>query len=123
MPGYIPGWLGFGGAAMPIGLGALSTVLFVPIVYLSQLDLGEPWGVLSGRIFASLGRCFGSWLLFYIEIVLLWGGCAALCLWMLSWGVHVSLLPPLVVAAVILYGRLLGRLAWKLAESMPANAD
>lgn len=102
-------------------IGGAGAIVLFPLVYLSQLYANSPWAVLSGRILATLGRCPGSWLLFYLESALLWGGCLAAGIVAPIAGVHPVLIVPLYVAAFLLYARLLGRLGWRLAEAMPAR--
>jgi hypothetical protein len=94
-----------------------TTILALPVVTLSQLDNDTPWGVLSGRILATLGRCLGSWLLFYIETSLMIGGCFGLTIACANGGVSPLLLTPIYAAVLLLYARLLGRLGWQLAEA------
>jgi hypothetical protein len=73
--------------------------------------------VISGRIFATLRRCPGSWLLFYIESALLIGGCLAVAAIAALLNVYPLWPMPMYVAAFLLYARLLGRLGWVLAEA------
>src|SRR4051812_35326635 len=56
-------------------LSAVSVLILLPIIMLSQLDINSPAGVLSGRILASLFRCPFSWMFFYVEITAM----AAIC--------------------------------------------
>jgi DNA-directed RNA polymerase subunit RPC12/RpoP len=98
-------------------IAVLATVvgmlLAFPLIILSQLDGGSPISVVSVRIFQSITRCPFSWFTFYFETSCLAGICVAMGIF----------LPPVAVAPVavmslILYARLLGRLAWRLAEAM-----
>jgi hypothetical protein len=100
---------------------AASMLVCFPIVQLSQLEFGTMFGLVSGRILASIAKCPLSWMMYYLETAAL----VALCI-----GVSLAdrylgaltffLLVPISVAAAILLARILGRLAWKLAETMPA---
>jgi DNA-directed RNA polymerase subunit RPC12/RpoP len=95
-----------------------AAVACFPIVYLSQLHLNSPWGILSGRIAGSWGACFGSWLLFYVETFTIWALCFAVGLATVAYRVEPVLAAPLYVGAVLLYARLLGRLAWRLSDAL-----
>jgi len=88
-------------------------LLTFPIIVLSQLDVGSPFGILSFRILPSFLHCPVSWLMFYVETAALIGGCLAM-----SYFVHPILCTPVYVMVALLYARLLGRLGWRLAEAM-----
>ncbi len=122
----LPGWL-LGRYVMQDQPAA--TLLFVgslvvsfPIILLSQLDVGSAFGVASPRVIASLVRLPLTWLMFYSEIALLVAFCVGatiaveLILPILGYA-----LVPFYIAAILLAARILGRLAWKLAESMPSR--
>lgn len=92
-----------------------------PVMLLSALEQSSAFAILSPRMLFSLVRCAGPWLLFFLESVALAAlvGLAAtklatgsIALWLL--------LPWLFNWAVIVYMRLIGRLAWWIAEMMPA---
>jgi DNA-directed RNA polymerase subunit M/transcription elongation factor TFIIS len=108
--------------------GAVFVLLFPPML-LSALLEGTPLGVISPKLLSTLGKCAGPWLLFYLQTFLLAaivGGAA----WALApttsrqppssfvWG-----MPPVVIAALIIDMRLLGRLAWWISDAMPADED
>lgn len=98
----------------------ISVIIFLPIIMLSQLDINSPAGILSGRILKSLVRCAFSWLLFYFLIILLDLACGEATYLVLQRAPNWMLWLAFIFAlAVILYARLLGRLAWRLAEAMP----
>ena len=100
-------------------LPGISIFAFLPIVMLSQLDINSPAGILSGRILGSLLRCPFSWITFYIEIAILAAICVGATYWVeQNYPGAGQWLMPLYVAAMILSARLLGRLAWRLAEAM-----
>jgi hypothetical protein len=101
-------------------LADISTLIFLPIIMLSQLDINSPAGILSGRILKSLTQCPFSWMLFYFQITILWATCGVAAYVVATHYPSFSLwLMFLYAAVVILYARLLGRLAWRLAEAMP----
>ena len=126
----IPGWaIGLipGIASQPqmtTLLNGLSVLIFLPIIMLSQLDINSPAGVLSGRILASLQRCPFSWILFYIENAVMLAICGGVTYLVIENYPDAFLwLMFLYSAALILFARLLGRLAWRLAEAMPIEAE
>lgn len=101
-----------------------SLVVCFPLVFLSQLELSSPATVLSGKVLASYGRRPLTWLVFMIESALLLAACAGVVL--AAAVVHPLLLllvPPANVLGLLLYGRMLGRLAWSIAESTPDSSE
>jgi hypothetical protein len=143
MSGTIAGVLAFGAgelaarAELPtparIAIGAAVVVLIFPFGLLSTMLEGSPIGVISPQLISSFGRMVGPWLLFYLEsfaLAAVVGGVA----WIAAssntstssrelpaaivWG-----LPPLLVAALIIDMRLLGRLAWWISDAMPAGDE
>jgi DNA-directed RNA polymerase subunit RPC12/RpoP len=121
-----PGWLA--GQLLPGNLPAQlllflgSMLVFFPIILLSQLDVGSPFGIGSARVLASLVRLPFTWLLFFAELAALAVVSLGLTFVIDLFAPALSVLTaPIFVAALILAARLLGRLAWKLAESMPAT--
>jgi len=109
----LPGWAG----PTAVAIGALG--LF-PVFLLSQLENGSPMEFFSPKLAGTLLKRPGQWLLFYAETVLVVGGSAATIVGLLL--LSPNTLPALVLIAAgasFLYFRLLGRLAWWLAESLP----
>jgi hypothetical protein len=105
-------------------LNAVSVLILLPIIMLSQLDINSPAGILSGRILTSLLRCPFSWMFFYFEITALAAICGGATFFVAQHYLNAALwLMLLYVAALILYARLLGRLAWRLAEAMPLEDE
>jgi DNA-directed RNA polymerase subunit RPC12/RpoP len=110
---------------------AAVVVLVLPFVLLSTLLEGSPFGVVSPRLFRSLGRCAGAWLLFYVQtfaLAALAGGAA----WMLALAIQPArdrvtvllwCLAPLGIAALFIDMRMLGRLAWLIVERMPEGDE
>jgi DNA-directed RNA polymerase subunit RPC12/RpoP len=99
---------------------AASIFILFPIVMLSQLDINSPAGLLSGRVLASIKRCPFSWTFFYFEIAVMAAICGgAMYVVETRYPSATLWLVPLYVAALILFARLIGRLAWRLAEAMP----
>jgi hypothetical protein len=99
---------------------AASVVVSFPVVVLSQLDVGSMWGVLSPRILQSMLRCPISWFTFLVQSALIAAACIAATIYAAEAGWHPLLVAaPLGTTALFLYARLLGRLGWRLAETMP----
>jgi hypothetical protein len=126
----IPGWAighipGIGNDPhMPAAITAASILIFLPVIMLSQLDINSPAGLLSGRILASFARCPFSWMLLYFEITVLAAICGGATYFVVTNYPNASLwLMLLYVAALILFARLMGRLAWVLAEAMPIEEE
>lgn len=109
---------------------ATAVILFVtPVAMLSTALEGSPFDVLSPRVLRSFGHCAGAWMLFYTQTAMLAGvvaGAAALSAQWLgpfsgrstitAWAVA-----PMVVAGLLVFARLLGRLGWVLTERMPGD--
>ncbi len=122
----VPGWaisqIPNVGAAPEVRaiLTVASILVFLPIIMLSQLDINSPAGILSGRILKSLLKCPFSWMLFYFEIATLAAICGMATYFVAQNYPSAALwLMLLYTASLILFARLLGRLAWRLAEAMP----
>jgi hypothetical protein len=94
---------------------ALGVFLLFPILLLSSVDANSPFIPLSRRVRRSLFRVAGTWLTFYVLSGLLWAGLMG-AFWGLA-QLHDFLAPvlggPLLAATVLIYARLLGRLAWR----------
>lgn len=106
-------------------LGMLTAVgwLFTfPLFLLSCLENGSPMELYSSRVFGSVVRRPGHWLLFVAQSLVLVGGCLVAVAAMLVWNpMTVWLAVPLGVSAMLIYVRTLGRFAWWLAESLPVE--
>jgi hypothetical protein len=90
-----------------------------PIILLSNLEQSSAFAVFSPRLASSLLRRPGPWLLFYVESAILAAvagaaiiGIAAGPWWLVYFG------PWVAVTTLLVYMRLIGRLAWWLAETM-----
>jgi DNA-directed RNA polymerase subunit RPC12/RpoP len=96
---------------------AAGILVSFPIIVLSQLDNGSPFGILSFRVLPTLLKSPVPWLLFYIETAALFATCGlAASFAHYAQVLYTFLFTPLFVMSVLLYGRLLGRLGWQLAE-------
>lgn len=120
MVSTVPGWIiGQFAAQEPwqraLWAGGCLLVCF-PIVFLSQLAANSPWTLVSGNVLANMARRPFSCLLFYIESALLAAVCTVAVVLTADYHHLVPVLfAPLYVAALLLYCRLLGRLAWRIA--------
>ncbi|HEY4232672.1 MAG TPA: hypothetical protein VGM76_04575 [Lacipirellulaceae bacterium] len=124
-PGFIVGQV-FGEATWQKAVCSLGSVwLLFPLVLLSQLAASSPWALLSGHLIGAAFRRPLSSLLCYLESACLFG--ASLTPIAATASIRPSvpvLFAPLMVAALFLYGRLLGRWGWLLAESSrPKETD
>jgi DNA-directed RNA polymerase subunit RPC12/RpoP len=117
VPGWLLSWLWPDDPLVRTGVIVGGALVFFPIVLLSMLDVGTPLAPLSPKILASLGRAAGSWLFFWIESAILLAGLAgaAFANFRIAPAALV-LAAPLFVLFSVWYFRLLGRLAWVLAE-------
>jgi DNA-directed RNA polymerase subunit M/transcription elongation factor TFIIS len=122
----LPGWL-FGRlliadpeARAPWFIGSL--LVSLPVIILSQLDVGSAFAIASPRVIASFLRVPGTWLMFYVEMAVLMAACVGVTIFAaLLQPLVVALLVPMYIAAILLAARILGRLAWKLAETMSSR--
>jgi DNA-directed RNA polymerase subunit M/transcription elongation factor TFIIS len=123
----LPGWLVGRAVPDPITQGILfvaSVVVCLPVAILSQLDVGSAFAIASPRVIASFARVPGTWLMFYSEMAVLMAACVGVTIFAaLLQPFLVALLVPMYIAAILLAARILGRLAWKLAESMPVSDE
>jgi hypothetical protein len=107
-----------------LALAAAVWLACFPIALLSNLEQSSAFAVFSPRLASSVFRCLGPWLLFYLESLLLAAMAGAAILAILAGPPTLMFALPWVgVAALLVYMRLLGRLAWWLAETMPEPAD
>src|SRR5690606_35143754 len=122
----VPAWLASKGAqALPIeaqaAIGFGLWLIAFPFVVLSALEQGSAFALVSPRIVASLFRCFIPWMAF-AAVTLLWSVAAGgLIAFFLTRGSLLALLPIpwIVVAWLLIYARLIGRLGWWIADVMP----
>ena len=110
--------------AIDLGLWTAGSFwLCFPVVHLSQASISSPWALVDKKVLAGMLRCPFSALLTYFESATLSILCAAVIAW--SATIH-HLLPmaftPVYLAAALWYARLLGRLAWRLAEATAVAA-
>jgi predicted Zn finger-like uncharacterized protein len=123
----LPGWLlgrFIPDPATQITLFIGSIYFALPVIILSQLEVGSAFAVASPRVIGSIFRVPGSWLMFYVEIGIVGLVClGATFVAALAGSVFVAGLVPLYIAAIVMCARILGRLAWKISESVPGRDD
>jgi DNA-directed RNA polymerase subunit M/transcription elongation factor TFIIS len=102
-----------------LAMGGVTMLLFFPVFLLSTLQESTPMGIFSPKVWGSLVRRPLHWVLFYGQSALL----AALTVVTVfnlvqfapGWGLAAV---PIALATLYVYFRLVGRLAWWLAESL-----
>lgn len=120
----IPGWVLGKWTDTPHLWLAIGMLTFFPILLLSALEAESSLDLFSARLWGSLVSRPGHWIFFYLETWIL----ASLCVWpMVRWlqdpVTYYPIWAPWVMAGSLIYFRLLGRLGWWLAESLPLPAD
>ena len=101
-----------------IPFAAAFAVVF-PIVWLSSLECDSTFLPFSAPVLRSLFKFWWGWLLFYVEtavLLMLWPG---LLLFGIQWDVFGAALAtgPVLAAVVLIYMRLVGRLAWCITHA------
>ena len=111
----LPSWM-----AVPASL-----FFFFPVVLLSMLANSSPLVPVSGPVWGSLFSKWWAWAIFYLETAALavafLGFCGVLLDWMGLWGTVPAAL--VWVPILMIYFRLLGRVAWCCAQGGEAVAD
>jgi predicted RNA-binding Zn-ribbon protein involved in translation (DUF1610 family) len=112
------------GQPVQIGVVAAIVLFTFPFGLLSTMLEGTPFGVLSPKLATSFFRCFGPWLLFYLLTAILAAGVAAAA-WLMRNNFYAAIwtVTPIAMAAMLVDMRLLGRLAWWIADIMPEVTD
>lgn len=102
----------------PVMLGAL--FVLYPIVLLSALEANSVWVPLTLPIIKSLFVLWWAWLLVYVLSGAILTGLGALLLYGLPRREYETIIAfaPLLAASLLIYARLLGRLAWKIGERL-----
>jgi len=109
---------GLAGAPVEWVLAGALFVLF-PVALLSSLEANSIWVPLTLPILKSFVRWWWGWLLFYLLTALVAAGLAAIFVFAEESAQEWLLLAigPLFAAAVFIYFRLLGRLAWRMTTN------
>lgn len=123
----LPGWL-LGRFVPDLPTQAIlfigSVYFALPVIILSQLEVGSAFAIASPRVIGSFFRVPGSWLTFYVEVGVVGLVClGATFVAALAGNVFIAGLVPLYIFAIVLCARILGRLAWKISESVPVSDD
>lgn len=125
-PGFLLGSLLFGGGLMALAMTMFSQFLFFPYVLLSILDNGSVLMPISSDVTKSVTRCFESWGALYFSAGLLFFGqfviYVTLAL-MASQAVMIFVDAFLTVGFVYLYFAMIGRLAYRIGQSVNSQVD
>jgi hypothetical protein len=103
-------------------------LLGLPLTLLSQLAGNSTWELIDLKVYGAAFRCPLSMMLFYLETTCSFGVCvvAGVAAWQVNPYLPLAVVP-LVVGCLLIYARLLGRLAWRLSEKIsvddPAGGD
>jgi hypothetical protein len=97
---------------------AVAVFLLYPVFLLSALDNGSLFAPISATILRSFGTAWRGWLILYGQTGAMIGGWTVLSLALFRWNPFLSvvLATPPMVAMMLLYARLLGRLVWYMGE-------
>ncbi len=108
-----------------LGLMQVSGWMFTfPLLLLSCLENGSPMELYSLRIFGSVAKLPGHWLLLVLQSVVLAAACLLAVAGLLTLDPRLAFVAvPVCVAASLLYFRILGRFAWWLAESLATTEE
>jgi DNA-directed RNA polymerase subunit M/transcription elongation factor TFIIS len=98
---------------------SVSLVLLFPVILLAMLETNSPLNPISLPVWRSLLSRWWAWGLFYIETAVLLAIVGGLTF--LATAYLIAPAAPLLVAALMIYFRLLGRLAWHCAEGAPPH--
>jgi len=102
------------------GVPAALLILF-PVLLLSFLETNSPLNPLSLPVWRSLLTFWWVWGLFYVETTVLVAAVGFLAMLAATYvpALGMALAAPLLVAALMIYFRLLGRLAWRCGRAGP----
>lgn len=107
--------LPFGGILAQAWIVPIGWWLLFPVVMLSTLEMQSPLTPVSPIVLQSFVKCGGAWALFYLEtggMGLIVGSVTGVILLLAPNLAGFTILAGVLVAAAMLYFRLLGRLAW-----------
>ncbi len=110
---------------LAVVFGLCSTVAFFPLFLLSMLANDSPMAPFSRPVWSGVARSLGSWAVFYFQTTAVAGG--TLWIGVLAWreGAFWAIagLGYVIFAALLVYFRMLGRLAWITALADDAADD
>lgn len=115
LPAWVVGRFVPLGPLEPFAVGVAVALAAFPLMLLSSLEEGSAMGVFHPGVWSTLLKRPAAWLLFWGEAAALWIGAGWL---MLQTPAPLLLAPPIAVAALLVYFRLIGLLGWWLAESL-----
>ncbi len=105
-------------------IAGCSLLLIFPIAHLSQLAGGATWELTDLGVIGAAFRCPFSMILIYTQSACLGAICVAATEALVQINLYLLLAAaPLYVGCLIVYARLLGRLAWRLSEKIPAEVS
>lgn len=103
-------------------VAALSWLILFPVMLLSTLQQNNPMGIYSPALWSSVVLRPAHWLLFYIQAAVIIAVTGATILRIVHAAPEWILITvPVGLAGWFVYLRVLGRFAWWLAESLPAD--
>jgi hypothetical protein len=120
LPGLVLGRALEAAGVPPFLTVAVSLLLMFPITLLALLETNSPLNPFSLPVWRSLVTVWWAWGLFYIETTVLVATAGCLAFLAVAYVPVVGTFlarPALLVAALMIYFRLLGRLAWRCARA------
>jgi hypothetical protein len=119
----LPVWNSVSPLARNAIVGGVALVVF-PFIVLGSIEGESPFLPYSSRIARSLGWAWISWLIVEVITLALFGLVALITYLLARWSLWVAPLVglPLFAAAMFSYGRLLGRLGWRIGEAEERRA-
>ena len=103
----------------PVLVVAAAILVLYPVLQLSTLETGSLVSPISWVVLGSLGKCPIAWGIFYAVWMAL--GIGFLFLSYVTWRdppyVSILFMGPVAAALILIYARLLGRMAWSIAKS------
>lgn len=106
------------------GIASVGPLFLFPLAFLGTMLENSMLAVISPRVWSTLFKCPGPWLLFYFETAVLTGGAAAACAGLrLAGPAGYVVMPMIIMGGAIVYMRLLGRLAWWISEATAVDDD
>jgi hypothetical protein len=112
--GMIGKWLDIG-IWVPAGVSAY---LLFPLFAMSTLEAGSPMAIVTWPVLRSFWSVWWAWLLFYVEtgvVIALWVALTVGTFGSHPWAMS-FIVAPLLGAVMLIYARLIGRLAWCFGE-------
>ena len=107
------------------GSAAVSAYVLFPVFVLSTLEAGSPTTLVSWPVVRSFWTVWWGWLLFYVEtgvLIAIWAVPTVAFFQPYPW-VTSLFSGPLLGAVMLIYARLIGRLAWSFGEYGDRESD